>query len=539
MQYQISAKPLLAIFCFTLFSVVFTSCLKDEFELDKLTTTQWNPTMAIPIVNSSLKLEDFIPEDDNLITGPNNELILIYESLYESPFASEIYPIQDQNFNHSVDFPGLPPGTPVDTGSIVIDTTMFLNFNAPTAMEIDSMLFKSGQWNFNFSSTFRQSGTLQIIIKDANRNGAPFISTVPFSYTGTTPVTTSASYGLSNYWFDLSKQGTSFNEIEVRYIVTLINNGNAYDPSNNISINQAISTIKFKEIHGYFGEQVITADADTIDFSVFQNEFEYSSLSLSSPSLTIDISNSFGMPIETQLNQFSTYSNQSGYSAISGPGLPNPVYVTGPDKSQMGQAILTSIYLDKNNSNLATVLNTKPDAFLYSSNAFTNPSGRTDKNFIEENSRLTVNTQFELPLEGTFDNLIFSDTMDFELGATEEIESIKILTNIDNGFPIDFEIQLYFMDENNNILDSLSTQSIILIESAPVNPLTGIVTAKENKKNEILIPENKVASLLSSSKIMMHASSSTFTNGTVPVKLKSDYELDVKLGALVTLKMDF
>ena len=135
MKHTIPAKPLMAILCVTVFSILFTSCIKDDFQFNKLTTTQWNPTMAVPIANSSLKLEDFIPEDDNLVTGTNNELLLIYESLYESPIASEIYPIQDQNFNQSVDFPGLPPGTPVDTGSVVIDTTMLLNFIAPTAME--------------------------------------------------------------------------------------------------------------------------------------------------------------------------------------------------------------------------------------------------------------------------------------------------------------------------------------------------------------------------------------------------------------------
>ncbi|NNC86739.1 MAG: hypothetical protein HKN75_11715 [Bacteroidia bacterium] len=539
MQQLSPTKLIKAMLCIAIFSFTFSSCIKDEFQFDNLATTQWNPSLAIPIANSSLTLGDFIPEDDNLVTGPNNELTLVYESLYESPLASEIYPIPNQNTTQSVNFPGLPAGTPVDTGTIVIDTTMLLNFIAPPAMEIDSILFKSGQWNFNFSSSFSQSGSLQIIIRDAERNGVPFTSTIPFNYTGSTPVTTSASYGIGDYWFDLSRNGSSFNEIEVRYILTLINNGNAYAPSNAISIDQSISSINFREIHGYFGEQTITTDADTIDFKVFQNEFQYASMTLTNPSLSIDIRNSFGMPIEAQLSTFSVYSSQTGFSPISGPGLPSPVYVVGPDVSQMGQALLTEINLDNTNSNIATLLNTSPDAFLYNSNAFTNPDGRAGKNFIEENSQMTVNSTFELPLEGTFDKLVFNDTMDFTLESIDEIESITIVSNIENGFPLDFEVQYYFLDDNNNVLDSLSSQAITLIESAPVNQTTGLVTGTEKTKAEVVIPNNKVQNILGATKIYMYAATSTFQNGTVPVKIRSDYALDVKIGALVTLKMEF
>ncbi|NNM15631.1 MAG: hypothetical protein HKO56_03145, partial [Bacteroidia bacterium] len=71
MQQLSPTKLIKAVLCIAIFSFTFSSCIKDEFQFDNLATTQWNPSLAIPIANSSLTLGDFIPEDDNLVTGPN------------------------------------------------------------------------------------------------------------------------------------------------------------------------------------------------------------------------------------------------------------------------------------------------------------------------------------------------------------------------------------------------------------------------------------------------------------------------------------
>lgn len=82
-----------------MFALVFllglaTSCQND---LDKITTTEWNPELAIPFINTDISFLEIIESDSNFIVDPDGRVRVIYskDSLFEIS-AKDIYTVPEQ-----------------------------------------------------------------------------------------------------------------------------------------------------------------------------------------------------------------------------------------------------------------------------------------------------------------------------------------------------------------------------------------------------------------------------------------------------------
>src|ERR1035437_481507 len=81
--------------------IVFTiqSCIKDNFKLDKLAKTEWNPNIAVPLVYSSLTVQDILTKEDHqgvIIVGNDNFCTLVYKGNLFSILGSDLIQIPDQ-----------------------------------------------------------------------------------------------------------------------------------------------------------------------------------------------------------------------------------------------------------------------------------------------------------------------------------------------------------------------------------------------------------------------------------------------------------
>ncbi|NCC74548.1 MAG: hypothetical protein EOM06_14295, partial [Sphingobacteriia bacterium] len=63
-------------------SMFLASCVKEEFDMDTVTATNWNPNVAAPLINSSLSLWDVMNDYDStdlLVVDSNQFVYLVYE----------------------------------------------------------------------------------------------------------------------------------------------------------------------------------------------------------------------------------------------------------------------------------------------------------------------------------------------------------------------------------------------------------------------------------------------------------------------------
>ncbi len=516
------------------------SCIKDNFDFNKLAKTEWNPNIAVPLVYSSLTIQDILTKEDKkgiISVGSDNFCTLIYKGNLFSLIASDLIKIPDQS-----PAPYSASLTPVQitafssTGTITVpysQTITFVSGTTPPTPKVDSMIFKAGNISISLNSSYKYSGQIVITIPSAKKNGVIFSKTMPLTYSGG-PVTSSANYDLTGYSFDMTMGGTTFNQFVVKYVVTLTGSGTPPLPSDKVTITESLTNMKFDKIFGDIGQVALSPDKDTVAISIFKNAIGSGSFTLVDPSVKISISNSYGVPIGASMAQLDGYNPGVGTYPIT--GAPNPLPINSPTFGQIGQSLTTSFTLDKTNSNIVTVVNNTPKNLIYKINSQSNPSGPTNKNFVIDSSKFKVDMELYLPLYGTAKDFVLIDTIPFKLDQTisSDVESALLRTYNSNGFPIDVLIQVYFVDSLYTKLDSLVVPNQLILKSANVNA-SGVVTSPTEKIYDAVVTNTRLQKIKKSKYMLIKAIANTTYGGT-NVKIYSTYKLDVKMGLQVQIK---
>lgn len=507
--------------------------------MDNLADGEWNPSLATPLVNSSLNLENMIAEydDDNLVqVDENNFISLYYKSKIYTMQVDELIDLPNQALPKSIQLDATEQVALIANGSVQADRADNFQFDTGGEAKISSMNIKSGAVHVTVSSQYQHSGTLTIILPKVKKVGTPFRMVIPINYTGSVPLTTEQTGYLSSYQMEMGAQGGG-NEIEVQYELALQNSGNAVLPSDAINLLISFNDLEFSALFGYLGQHNLEIPADSIDINLFNNSIA-GSFTLEDPRFNLIIHNSFGMPVAAEVVQFDAISN-SGSTAFNGPNIPGQLNVSSPSMSQIGQSVTTKIYLDRNNSNIAQILNSKPHQIIYQMNGLGNPNGQTSNNFATDSSKVDVEIEMELPLHGAVSNLVIQDTLDFNFEQDINlIEEAMFRLDIENGFPIDAKVQLYFTDVNHNILDSLVVGNTAIINSGVLSSSSGKVSQPSKKVTDVFMDAARIDNIRQVEKVIIRGDMSTAQQGSTPVKIYSDYYLNVRVGAQTKLNIN-
>lgn len=519
------------------------SCIKDNFDLNKLSTTEWNPDIAVPLVYSSLTIDDLLKKDNGnlIVVGSDKFCTLVYKGNLFSLKASDLINIPDQQpppFSASLSAGQISAFSLAGTITVPFSQTVTFDsgVNGP---KIDSVIFKTGALALSLNSDFKYSGQIKIIIPGAKKNGIVFSKIIPFTYSGSVPVLSNANVDLAGYKFDMTNGGISFNEFIVNFEVTLSGTGNPISPSDQITITQSLSNLKFDKIFGDIGQMSLSPAVDSVDLSIFKHALGAASFTLADPSVKVVLSNSYGVPITASLSQFEGYTPGVGSYAIT--GSPNPLPILSPGFNQIGQILKDSFSLDNSNSNIATVINNTPKSLIYKITSQTNPAGgSTHSNFVIDTSRFKADMEVDLPLYGTAMDFLLVDTLPFKITQTipKEVESALIRTYNSNNFPFDVDMQVYFVDSVYTKLDSLVIPNQLVLKSGTVNSITGIVTSPTENIYDATLNKTRLDNLKTSKYLLIRALANTTNGGTTNVKIYSDYKINVKIGIQVQVKAE-
>ena len=86
---------------FSLVAIAFFGCVKEEFDLNKLTTSPLSPEIGAPVVYTELSLEDMIYDiadtADFIRINPDKSLSLVYSDTLLNMKANEVFDIPTQS----------------------------------------------------------------------------------------------------------------------------------------------------------------------------------------------------------------------------------------------------------------------------------------------------------------------------------------------------------------------------------------------------------------------------------------------------------
>ena len=346
------------------------------------------------------------------------------------------------------------------------------SFNLGDA-QITEIGIKTGLVNIHFVSTIQDTGRIIYNIPSLSKNGISF-STEKIIPTTINGESTMYQFNFEDYVLDLKGKsgrigGDTVNTIYSELYTYIDSTGELVTLNKEDSFyyhTEFIFTPKYAL--GYLGTDTISIGPEIIESNIFNNIIS-GELDLDKTKLSIEIENYFGADASLVFNNLESINSNTGESSI--PILDQNGNNFIGHNYEINRAILNSISPEANISATNTsifldsddMLNILPDKINTSFDVYLNPNGPSSiQDFLFTDYPLDASIQLKIPLNLIANNLQLLDTAEIDIDENENIEIEKIFLKIENGFPINCNVNIVFLDNNQNIIDTLfKNQQII------------------------------------------------------------------------------
>ena len=504
-------------------TILFASCRKERKEL------QWSTDWSAPLAHGSFGVED-ITGDTLLMTETDSSLSLHLDTDIFTFDINELAGIDDLFFQDTF---ALPFSIPVD----IPQGQEFVNQPELTVLDLDGaeitdIYIKSAQIAYQLKSTIAGEVIYTYSIPKAlDENGIPFSReiVVPAS-SGTNPAVITGTFNLGAYHFDLSGvNGNSFNEIETVIACEVsAQNAAAVNVSSldTLIIQNEIKDFEITGAIGYFGSLDYSTGPMLEDIDAF-NGITNGNFNLRDAEVLISIVNGAGIDGSIKINEFAGVKNNADLSMAHSLIGQNHTLNRAVKQGDVITPHITSFDLNSGNSNIVALLEYLPDALKYDMDFELNPlgnmSGYNDFYFTREPIRIRM--EADIPLAWNINNLTFVDTLDLLLQDSSVLNHAKLDLEVLNGFPIDMEIDLALLDQNNAVAEHIVIPGEIPSGSLDVNDS---VIAPTRSNHEIELTSRELYLLRNIGKVKLSVYFNTPDGSSFP-NLYQHYQFDYNL----------
>jgi len=535
--------------------LVLNSCIKKgDFKAYDAPDT-WEGAFASPLVDSKLSLGQVInkkTDEFGIKRESDSSYFYTISGSTESPIAESLVKLDDQKVPAAINFAVPNPKAfllPNVNITPILDSAggrqQTISFDVPFADSIsfNYILLKQGTFLFDVSTTLKHKLYYTISSNSLiDKNGNIFTlrdSIIPNKTKVTTPL------DLSGYKIVLS----NLNKPDSKFFATirvdsLISTSNGINASESINFNVEIKSLKFKRILGQFKSLNFDNNGsfgNSFDLTAFDNPL-FKNILLADPRINLTFQNSYGVGLNLDLGGISSETTLGVKSPLK---LNTPILsLNAPDTLHFGKTETTVYEINKDNSNLPQFLFEPTPAKLN-----LNPGGSlgnaTGIQFIEDSSKIKVDYEIKLPVYGQIKNLEIQDTVDYIFPENMSLDAVTFKTLITNELPINVKIQMYLMDKNYTVFDSVyvlkTGDNGNVINSANVDINTGRTIAPFVPKMVVIERDKvwydkvygKTEHLLVSAKVYTPLDANK--NG-INVKFFSDQNVRIKLALKVAGK---
>ena len=496
---------------------------------------EWEIEVLGPLVHATLSIDELIA-DTSIEKLSDGAMIVNYDTTFSDFNIDSIYKVSDTTIATYVIFPPFP-------ATIQPNQPFFSNNNN----------IKLGVGNAQLKQAIISSGKIRLVIKNTLHSKINFVYTIPKAKKNGIPFTVTASvdsasnsnpkyftneYDFSDYDLDLKgSSGNSFNSITYNVEARSDPNGYAFmvGPSDTImNLKTTLVDIEPYFVRGYLGQAETNDNSDNI--LGLDKIIKSGILKLDSAKLDLDIINYVGTDEQIYISYFNSFNTSSGNTSnlIAPSFIQNYLNINRASiNSQLPDSLVPtkySIHLDNSNSNIKELIENIPDKYSYDIKLSLNPLGNISggNDFVFRDKLIQTHVHFRMPLRFAANQLILADTLPFTISNATNFEPIgpTTLTLIaDNGFPFNFNLQLFLIDNSQSITDSLFVNDLILAAPYDAN-----FRANGSQRSELKIPvdADRKKRLLSVDRIAIRLK---FNSPDFPqvFQLYSDYRIDLKL----------
>ncbi|RMG81710.1 MAG: hypothetical protein D6714_12505 [Bacteroidetes bacterium] len=497
--------------------LLFSIGCKNFHDIESGQFTSDNAEFAIPLVNAKTSLQDILEAFDDqtfIEIAPDGLITLRYFGDVVSRTSEEI--IGDA-------LASLPEIVPLT------DTLVTLPFESPNELEVDFATFSRGAVRFAFAAQNKFVKEITFEFPEAFKDGQTLqlhrVFNVPQNLVLPVQVPPVELEG-----FDLIPEN---GELHVRY-EAYDENGDRikFDFAEGDQVFIEMKDLGFSYIEGYLGNHIHPGERDTINIEFLENWIA-GEVYFEDPKVWVLVENSFGVPTESVIEDFIVHYADGGSASLVSPytmpgeGIPFEY----PKLDEVGEVARTVFPFNKDNSNIAEILGSSPVSLEYKVDALTNPDNLVDvRGFLTDSSYYNVQVEVELPVYGKASGFAVTDTFDIGFDGYGKVDGAEFKVVADNAIPLDIDMQFYFTDAEGNVLDSLLAGPQRVIGAAQVNS-SGIATEPMRTETFVPLDADHFAKIRDAEKVILNAWFSTINNGQTSVKVFSDQEVEIRMGA--------
>ncbi len=532
---------------FSLITMVFliNACVKDNFNFDKWDKEiDYNAGFAFPVLYGNIGFADVVEKYDKnaiMMVDEDGLVSIVYNKVVRSKDPHEIIYLPNQHTSRTIEglnfnFAGFD--SPGD--SVSYSYTKHYEFDVfNDDAELTSISLKSGTLNISAQSNFYHTARLYLTFPSITKNGVPYSCIITFAYIGDV---SNINIDFTGYTIDMTQTPQGFNEIPIDITATLYYSG--YDDhSGDVDFSVDLNNMQYEYVRGYFGTNTLIYESGKIEITMFQSdEVTIEDYYFKDPKFKVLYNNSYGIPTSfyfTELLLNSSIDEQDYNITHYEGGLPmdslNPYHVSYA--STIWTTVTDSLKVSKENSNIAEIIDLKPQWVQFIAHAYTNPVGITHNNFITDESLLEADVLIELPLWGYLYNFRNLDTVEFKMTDAYDYDSwtpntrVAARVFIRNGLPIEVFAKIMFVDGNYNLLDNLFlTEEEEIIKSAVVDGNGRVINFGE-KAFTIELDKNRLEKIKNTKHVIFSGrGSSTEAANQDIVRIYDDYRILFDIG---------
>lgn len=505
----------LLLFSFCCISLLF-SCNFDGDLKKNITNQVKDAVYAVPLVNDEIQLQDIFKDNKNtntkILTDEQGKVTLVYQGEVLNDPASVVFP----------PFFGTLP-IPFKDSVFQIDLSQGVTKN-----KIDSAVFKQDKFFFSYTSSSKEPIKIKLQIDEIKKDGKALTQEFlhPGSPDGTPVELEGPPINIKGYY--MSKND---NKITFKY--------DARTPTNErIEIDRVkfrFNVIEFSYAQGYFPTSNKEITGNFIPINLYKRWLK-GTLNFDDPKISIYTKNAFGFPVKAIFQKMNLETINGNVFDLEGDVITNGLNFNYPTINEIGQIKTTEFEFDKNNSNIQELFKDRIAKVNYQIDAIANPDNIDDLlGFIEDRSYYSVDLKVELPMNLSINDFQVVDTIPINSNLkNEHFDKVELKIILENNFPIDISTQLYLMDENKMIIDSIFDAEIMLKGGT----YAGNSTLNNTSKEVIFfdLSDEKIKKLNTSKFILAKPTFHSTPDGKAFVQIYDSYGLKVKIGAKLSLK---
>lgn len=511
--------------------LLLASCDTEDYDFNTLEEVQWSPTYALPIATGHLGLEDLLSPEDSATLGIGQDDVFFfeYQAQFESDELSDLIDIPDVEFTRYVELPiplVVPANTGVDLpplqGEIIIDSES----------QLQLLEYKAGQLQYTISSTLDLLVRMELNFPDVVRSGAPLTASGQVAGSAI-----SERVFLQDYTANLNSAGDKYNTIPFEIQLSAFNNTDRpirLSAGERITATLELMNQEFSYIEGNFKDLSFELPEMVMQVGPFDEFLKYD-MQLAEMNLELHIHNQYGVPINLHLPQFNAINDQGQAMAIQTSPAP-PIILEAAEEP--GDEKITSLGVVNGDQ----LIRHDPEEIQIQGLAILNEEQGEANSFLTNDANLVFGLDATIPLVGSFQDLEIRDTIEADLRDSFEelnIKTMQLNTQLVNEFPLGGDFQIYMLDENQQVLDSLLLPGQTdIITSSSVNP-QGDLQDPGVFEEFITISEEKFDALQETTQLILAARLNTVINENEErpdVRFKSQYRLHIELAGLVELE---